>query len=189
MKILYINELGIVHITPEAARIREFKAIFEGDQSRGKDSALDSLAFVYYTGSVHPSNPLRGLNKEDKLKEAISMFPEVDITSPLIKDAIVRFRRFEETESVALKYVRTTIQSMDKLKNFLDEVDLNEKDDNGKLVYNAKQYIDSLSNTSNLIKSLSDLEKQVMNDEISREGELRGNGEDEVDFGDVIKEF
>lgn len=150
---------GEVTITPEALAIPAFKALWDKDKTKSKDRAKDEIRYVLF---LH-----------DNTKSPYKDFPEYE------KDKVIRTDLFKNvewepdetvkwacesylkmTETPAIRLLRASKSAVDKLAIYLESVDFDKLDSNGK-PYSARDVVFNLGNIGNLVKSLGTLEEAV----------------------------
>jgi len=157
-KIFDINN-GEVVITPEALAIPIYKAIWDGDKSKSKDKAKNEIKYVVYLC--------------DQVKSPYKDFPEYE-KATVIKQDLFKDKNWIPSETVewacntfikmyetpAIRLLRASKSAVDKLAIYLESVDFEKLDVNGK-PYSARDVVFNLGNIGNLVKSLSMLEDAV----------------------------
>ena len=88
----------------------------------------------------------------------------------LIDACLVKYKELSRTPS--MDSLESVISAQKKLDTFLNEIDLSEKDRNGKLIHNPKQIQMMLKDMPNLIKALQTTQRLVMT-ELEEDLELR----------------
>lgn len=150
---------GEVVITPEALVIPAFKILWDSDKSKSKDKARNEIKYVAFLC--------------DQIKSPYKDFPEYEKASVIQKDlfkdkdwtpsktvewAINAYNAMSETPAIRL--LRASKSAVDKLAIYLESVDFEKLDVNGK-PYSARDVVFNLGNIGNLIKSLTTLEEAV----------------------------
>jgi hypothetical protein len=158
-----------VSFSPQALAIKQFKEIWDTDPSEDKSEAIKELSYVYYMADDR-SDYMYELN-EDIRSELIKKDIGMDtgwIRPKYIDDAISYYRRASETTST--KLLESTRGVIQKISNFLDTVDPNERDKAGKPVFPIAQIVSAVEKMPKLVKALNDVEKEVI-----KEKELKGH--------------
>ena len=71
----------------------------------------------------------------------------------------------ELTETSAVKLLKAARASVTKLEKYFRDIDLTLMDDNGRLMFSAKDLVQNLSKMGDVINGLSKLEEQVKKEE------------------------
>ena len=120
----------------------------------------------------------------ERAKEIIKQegLPEDFTPSKELLEAMDIYKKTTQTSSSLL--LEDTRLAIDKLRQFLKDVDLNKCDDKGKPVYPVNTITSTIKQIPDLAKSLVEAEKAV-NKEIIEEGRARG-GNNKTLFDDGI---
>jgi hypothetical protein len=92
--------------------------------------------------------------------------------SPKLRAGIDKYNQLSETHAVGL--LKAARESVQKLKRYFNEVDLTLTDENGKLLYSAKDLITNLKQIGEVVDGLQNLEdlvkKEQSKDSVNRAG-------------------
>ena len=123
---------------PQALALKPFKDLFDADKSKDKHKAIMELSYVYFFADGR-SDFIDILNLEDRTQEIrISLsLPKEWKPSPLVEAAIKFYQEREDT--VANRLLQAGIQGAEKIATFINNIDLNERDEKNKMVHNTKQ--------------------------------------------------
>lgn len=174
------NQLPI--LTVEARTIKAFRDIIERDKSKTKQNAILELAFVYWEGvygspfhqHIHDSDEARW----DEIGTTIGLkdYKPDDV----VLAAIDKFKKLQHTKSMDL--VVAAEKGIDKLREYLDSVDLTETVDSGPrkgaLVHDTDKYMKVMSGIPNMVEAL-----QKTKDLVKKEQELQKTGRGGRDIG------
>jgi hypothetical protein len=158
-----------VTISPRALLIPEFKTLWDRDKSKDKDKALQELAYVYYL-SDFKSPYLLSLDLSLVAHTVAKDFMRDEEYKPdeKINEAIVKYKDLQITPSMRL--LSASLTTVNRLTDYLEEVDLNERDDKNKPIYKPSDILNSIGG---LVESLTKVRDQVEK-EITKAGTLRG---------------
>lgn len=182
MKHLFeIDKQGNVTFAPQVLAIKEFKELWK-DRLPDREKAVAELSLLFFYIDVR--SPLIRLEEDERLKEVLlDIMPDDPDWKPdklwnACKDKYVELSRTPSMDSLdsALKVQR-------EIDKFLQEVDLNERDDKGKLIHNVKQIQDMQKALPSTVKALQDVQRLVMT-EMNEDLELRG-GREKAEFEDA----
>lgn len=173
-----------LNISEEALCIKAFRELFKRDRSKTKEKALLELGFIYFY--LDPRSDYSFLTDDEERMEAIieqEGFPTKWKPDDKVQRAMEVYRSLTQTSSSLL--LQDTRISIDKARAFLRNLDLEQKDDNGKPIYTINSYLNAIKDVPKLIKELSEAEKAVSK-ELEENGKLKANrlkkvGEDGLD--------
>lgn len=173
-----------LNISEEALCIKAFRELFKRDRSKTKEKALLELGFIYFY--LDPRSDYSFLTDDEERMEAIieqEGFPTKWKPDDKVQRAMEVYRSLTQTSSSLL--LQDTRISIDKARAFLRNLDLEQKDVNGKPIYTINTYLNAIKDVPKLIKELSEAEKAVSK-ELEENGKLKANrlkkvGEDGLD--------
>lgn len=149
------------YFSEEARTIIQFNRILmrdkgsEGDSDgRKKKFALKELAFVYFYCSFDGRFQFYDTEKEriEAIKSVLGL-PKEWVIDSVIEDAIKMYSYLTETESMAL--VKEARRAIKKLKEFIEDVDLNATTKSGTLVFSPKDLQSVIKDMPYTIESLN----------------------------------
>jgi hypothetical protein len=154
---------------------------FKGDHDgRKKLKAKAIFKFIFLYCDIR--SPYKEYEDQERWTRALndSRLNGDDIDET-VKAAINKYRELTETRIQRL--LKSAYDSCDKIREFYDDLDLDERDENGRLVYKPNDLITGISKLGETVKGLRDLETQVMEELESngkgiRGGVKKGNRED-----------
>ena len=155
-------ENNVVTYSPQALMLAPFKKIWDEDKSEGKLIANLTLSFVYYMIDER-SDFMHILNtdeREQAVKEAIQLPEDFNGRSEEILDAISFYSKMSETTST--KLLQSTRLVLQKISEFLDNVDLNERDERKKPIHDIGKITGSVEKIPKLIRAINEIEKEVI---------------------------
>lgn len=113
------------------------------------------LAFVYFYSDHRSPYSFYELEERRKILEKdLQIKP-----NPKILAAVKKYNELSETHAVGL--LKAARESVQKLKKYFEDIDLTLVDDNGKLMYTAKDLIANLKQIGEVVEGLEDLEELV----------------------------
>lgn len=183
---MHLVELVNYEVVPtqECFLIKPLRQLFNADKSKNKEKFMQQLSVVYFMADPRSSynyvtdlddrlemiKEQEGLDKnfkiDDKLSEAIECYKKHTMT----------------TSTLLLEDARTAV---DKVRQFLREVDLDAVDDKGKPKYTINSITAALKQIPQLAKDLQETEKTVTR-EIEEVGRARGGNERKKAFEDGL---
>ena len=124
--------------------------------------SIEELAYIYYM--CDHRSPFAVYEEEKRSEEVIqSVFKKKYNISSKINAACDKYK--ELTETSAVKLLKAARASVTKLEKYFRNIDLTMMDDNGRLMFSAKDLVQNLSKMGDVINGLSKLEEQVKKEE------------------------
>lgn len=169
---LFKYESYKVTISEEALLLKPFKKIWNRDRSISKDKALSELAYIYfmcdprsdYQYIVDPAERTTAIIEGEGFKE--DWTPDV-----LITEAMAFYGSFKSTSALLLEDTRIAVN---KVREFLRDVDLSAVDDKGKPLYTINSITSTIKMIPQLIKDLDEAEKAIASEMREQGGKVRG---------------
>jgi hypothetical protein len=180
--IFEINGNELTLNKPEILLVKEFEALMDLDRNMckedktGKKRLRAFKEFRYIWLSQDFRSDYMELTEDERVSTALDdcgMKP-VDLTDKELRGAIRKYNELQESR--IMKLLISAHGMVDKLRQFFTTVDLEEKDDHGKLVHSAKDVIANLSNLGKVVDGLQVLEYQVKKDMEATKG-IRGDAQ------------
>ena len=124
--------------------------------------SIKELAYVYYI--CDHRSPFAVYDEERREEEVIkSVFKKKYKITSKMKAACDVYK--DLTETSAVKLLKAARASVTKLEKYFRDIDLTMMDDNGRLMFSAKDLVQNLSKMGDVINGLSKLEEQVKKEE------------------------
>ena len=173
-----------VSFEPELLLLRPFRKIHSLDRTKDKSKFVDFLAIIYFV--YDPRSEFNFIvDEEDRLKEVcesngfqVPKFNKDDL------ECIELYKKITSTTSSLL--LQDTKVAIEKVRQFLRNVDLTETDDRGKPLYTINAVTTAIKQIPQLAKDVTEAEKMVAK-EIEEQGRARGGNENKKLFEDGIK--
>lgn len=173
MKLVRVDNYQI-QFDDELLLLKPFRQLYKSDKNRDKKGFMDFLTLVYYTYDPR-SDYSYIVNEEERLKEVCATnginLPKF---SPLQNDCIKLYRQL--TTTISQELLRSTKVAIDKVREFLETIDLTATDDKGKPIYTINSVTTAIKQIPQLAKDVMDAEKAVAK-EIQEQGRVRGSSE------------
>lgn len=157
---------SIVINEPEVLLIREFSALWDNARNKTKSDktgqkktrAYRELAYIWLMcdwGS--PYSDYAELERhEEALKDA--GLTEEEWNDPIFRAACRKYRELQDS-SRSLKLIKSAQGVVDKITDYFDTLDIQERDPiTGKPIFKTKDIMSELSNVSNVVEQLATLE-------------------------------
>lgn len=161
-----------VDVEPEALMLSPFKEIWDRDSSPDKIIAKQELAFLYFMGDPR-SDYQYIIDEKERIKEIKKGegMPSNWKPDKVVKHALEFYNSFKPASAGLLEDTRAVV---DKLRNLLKKINLDERDDKGKPVHTIASITATIKQIPGLVKDLDEAEKTLAKDIIS-EAKARGS--------------
>lgn len=171
MHILEYNNYQI-EPTQEAFLIKPIRDLYKADRSKTKDKFMTQMSVIYFL--VDPRSSYNYIiDEKERLKAIIEQegLPANFKIDKKLQEAIDIYRKHTTTTSYLL--LQDTKLAIDKVRQFLRDVDLTLTDDKGKPLYTINSVTSAIKQIPQLAKDVIDAEKAITR-EIEEQGKLRG---------------
>lgn len=169
--------------TQEAFLIKPIRDLFNKDKSKTKEKFLQQMSVLYFYAD--PRSTYNYIVDDEERLQAIieqeGLPKDFKITEDLDK-ALQEYKKHTITTSYLL--LQDTKIAVDKVRQFLREVDLTAVDDKGKPLYTINSITQAIKQIPQLSKDLLEAEK-IVSKEIEEQGRARG-GNNKTLFEDGI---
>ena len=175
-KQLEINE-------PELLLIREFKALLDRDKTNHKDKATRELTYIYL--AIDWKSPYSQFSEYEKHQEALmdANMTEEEFNDPIFREACRKYRNLQDSNK-SIKLLEAARNAADQFVDYFETiVDLNERDQNGKPVFQAEKVMKEMAQLNKVHEQLAELEKMVKR-ELTEQSSIRANATEGFDPGD-----
>lgn len=182
MKLVKIENYQIV-FDEELLLLKPFRQLYKSDKNRDKRGFMDFLTIVYYT--YDPRSDYSYIVEEDaRLKEVcITNGLEIPKFTDLQKICIELYKKL--TTTISQELLRSTKIAIDKVRTFLETIDLTATDDKGKPIYTINSVTTAIKQIPQLAKDVMDAEKAVEK-ELEDMGTARGGNSSKSLMEDII---
>ena len=175
-KQLEINE-------PEILLIREFKALLDRDKTNHKDKATRELTYIYL--AIDWKSPYSQYSEYERHQEALmdANITEEEFNDPIFREACRKYRNLQDSNK-SIKLLEAARNAADQFVDYFETiVDLNERDQNGKPVFQAEKVMKEMAQLNKVHEQLAELEKMVKR-ELTEQSSIRANATEGFDPGD-----
>lgn len=185
MKLVRVENFQIV-FEDELLLLKPFRQLYKSDKNRDKKGFMDFLTLVYFTYDPR-SDYSYIVNEDDRLKEVCET-NGIDITkfSDLQKECIELYKKL--TTTISQELLRSTKIAIDKVREFLETLDLTATDDKGKPLYTINSVTTAIRQIPQLAKDVMDAEKAVAK-EVQEQGTARGGNDSKSLMDDGVFSF
>ena len=173
---LEINEGEIFLVT-------EFKNLLNKDQSKNKELAFKELTYIYL--ALDWKSPYSQYTELERHEEALrdSGLTEEEFNNPVFREACRKYRALQESNLSVRMLNAAKLGAQQFIDYFTIIADLNERDVNGKPVFDAKKHFETMSKMHDLHEELTSLENLVKK-ELTETSTLRAGAVEDFDPGD-----
>lgn len=161
-----------VKVAPEALLLKPFQTLWNRDKKKDKIIAMQELAVIYFMEDPR-SDYQYIIDRNVRLKEIIRGLGLPNSWKPddKVKDAMTFYASFKPTSAGLLEDTRYAI---DKLREMLRNINLDERDDKGKPVHTLSTITSTIKQIPALVKDLDEAER-TLNKDIIAEAKARGS--------------
>lgn len=172
MKLIRSNDGYTIEVEPELYKIKEFAELIES-RKKNLDLLHKELCYIYfYTDMSSDFQFQSDKNERHKdLKKYLDL-PSVWKRDKLVDEAIKAYEYLSQTASSRL--LQSVYIAVDKIKNQLETIDLNERDKVNKPIWNIKQIQDTIKAMPDLMANIEKAEKQYIKSQ-EENTKVRGN--------------
>ena len=173
-----------VEISPYMLQVSEFKELVRRDKGMKGDStgrykkrARAELAYIWLM--YNPKSPFLESYDDESMRH-IEVINSLDLpdnwkVDDTVRNAIDKYQNL--VEDSLTKLWESAKGGLNKLKTFLDNADLSQRDENGRPVYSVKEFRETINQIPKLAESIDNLEKKIRERE-SKEGQNYGGVQD-----------
>jgi len=170
MEILDIkNNVAVIH--PAALQIPCFKTLWIRDKSKTKSKALQELSYIYFVADY--KSDFSDIIDEKERKEEVSKLFDIKEDED-IKKCIDFYKDRQQTISMHL--LQAAKSGVNKIKQYIETVDLTELDDKGKPVHDVSKLNMIIAKLGDTIEGIRKLE-EIVSKEIEDNTRVRGGNE------------
>ena len=161
-----------VMFSPQALALRPFKALWDRDKTKDKKRSFAELALLYYV--VDYRSPFNNyVDVEERFKAALEL---IDLNKGWKPDkkfdaAMELYKELQITP--AIEALETARLALDKVKGFVNDLDMKEKDNRGAYIHSPANLIKYVKDIEGALESLEKVETRVKK-QIENKNELKG---------------
>lgn len=185
MKLVKVENYQI-KFDDELLLLKPFRKLYKSDRNRDKRDFMDFLTLVYFTYDPR-SDYSYIVNEHQRLGEVCATNGiEFKAFSDLQKECIELYKKLTTTMSQEL--LKSTKVAINKVKEFLESVDLTATDDKGRPIYTINNITTAIRQIPQLSKDIMETERAVAK-EIQEQGTARGGNESKSLMDDGVLMF
>jgi hypothetical protein len=154
---------NVVTFSPQALMITPFKKIWDSDESEDKALANLELSYIYYM-SDERSDFMHILDNEERQEEVVKWLDMPKGWNGNRKELIRAMHFYTQlSETTSTKLLQSTRLVIQKISEFLDNINMNERDERTKKpIHDIAKITGAVEKIPKLIKALNDTEKEVI---------------------------
>lgn len=182
MKLVRLENYEVT-IEPELLLLEPFKGVYKRDKSKGKELFMKFLTILYFTYDPR-SDYSYIVNDKERLEEVCSSNGyDVPKFNKEELECISLYKKL--TTTINQELLKSTKIAIDKVRQFLENIDLTATDDKGKPIYTISSVTTAIKQIPQLAKDVMEAEKAVAK-EIEEQGRARGGNDTKKLFEDGI---
>jgi len=154
---------NVVTFSPQALAIKPFKEIWDNDESKDKYVATQELAYIYYMADER-SDYKYILDNEEREEEIVKILNMPKGWSGKKKELIRAIHYYERlSETTSTKLLKSTRLVLQKISEFLDNINMNERDERTKKpIHDISKITSAVEKIPKLVKAINEIEKEVI---------------------------
>ena len=147
--------------SPQALMLKPFRKIWDSDKDKEKFNATLELSYVYYMADER-SDYMYILNEQER-HEAVALALNLDKwKKPKYIDPAIEFYK-EVSETTSTKLLQSTRGVIEKISEFLDDINLEERDQRTqKPIHDITKITAAVEKIPKLIRALNEIEKEII---------------------------
>lgn len=174
---LFIVENNIAKPTTEILLISPYKEIWERDTTSTKEQAERDFTFIELMISKKKTNPYSGFDDDVRFEKLREQLYDPDWEpDELIQRGLAQYTEFQTEASVNYSLLVAGQIAINKLKNFLIEFDIDERNDRGVPIFKPRDITSALSDIDKIAQNFATLKEKV-EQELYETSKTRNNRE------------
>jgi hypothetical protein len=154
---------NVVTFSPQALMIKPFKAIWDADESEDKTQALLEMSYIYYMADDR-SDFMHILDHDEREEEVAKFIGLPDSWSGNRKELVRAIHYYEQlSETTSTRLLKSTRLVLQKISEFLDNINMNERDERTKKpIHDISKITSAVEKIPKLVKAINEIEKEVI---------------------------
>lgn len=183
MKVFIFENQKLTLNKEEILLVSEFAELWDTNRNKGdgdvrgyeKKRAFKEFTFIYLMYDW--DSPYKFFSEKERKQASIedSTLNDKQLSDIKFIAACTKYQAMQDTQMV--KLLRSAYRAVDEVRLHYELIDLQERDGDGKPIFNAKQLLDSLGGLGKTIESIEKLEEVVRKQRESGGKALRGDVE------------
>ena len=161
-----------VTVEPEALMLAPFKVLWDRDKNKTKIMAKQELAYIFFMGDPRSDYQylIDGEVRSQEIIKGLGM-PNKWQPDAAVNRALQFYMSFKPVSAGLLEDTRVAV---DKLRQMLRDIDLDERDEKGKPIHTLSTITQTIKQIPGLVKDLDEAERTLSKDIIA-ESKARGS--------------
>ena len=154
---------NVVTFSPQALAIKPFKAIYDSDESKDKQMAMLELSYIYYMADER-SDFMHILDPQEREEEIVKFISLPDGWIGQRKELVRAIHYYEQLSvTTSTKLLKSTRLLLQKISEFMDNVNMNERDERTKKpIHDISKITATVEKIPKLVRALNEIEKEVI---------------------------
>lgn len=171
---LFTYEGYKITVAPEALVLKPFKTLWSRDRSRDKHKAMTEFGYIYFWAD--PRSEYMYIVDDDDRSAAVKEGLGLPAKWKPDKEVLAAIGLYQSFTTTAALLLQDTRYAVDKLRQLLRDINLDDKDKNGKPIYTLNVITSTIKQVPALVRDL-DAAEQFLNDQLKETESARGNEE------------
>lgn len=173
MKLVRVDNYQL-KVEDELLLLTPFRKLYKKDKTRDKGNFIEFLTLIYYVYDPR-SDYSYIVNEKERLKEVCETNGiNKEKFTDLEQECINLYKQL--TTTISNELLRSTKIAISKVREFLENLDMNAVDDKGKPLYTISSVTTAIRQIPQLAKDVMDAEKAIAK-ELQEQGRVRGGAE------------
>lgn len=173
MKLVRVDNYQL-KVEDELLLLTPFRKLYKKDKTRDKGNFIEFLTLIYYVYDPR-SDYSYIVNEKERLKEVCETNGiNKEKFTDLEQECIDLYKQL--TTTISNELLRSTKIAISKVRQFLENLDMNAVDDKGKPLYTISSVTTAIRQIPQLAKDVMDAEKAIAK-ELQEQGRVRGGAE------------
>jgi hypothetical protein len=157
---------GNVIMNPTILWIPEFKTLWDRDKTKHKADAVKEISYIVFLYSF--KSPYLAYSERDRKTKVLHDYFGDQKWEPdkQVEAAIKRYNELQETATTRL--LNASLRLCDKVTEYFDSIDFNEKDKLGKPIHTLNDVVKNMKDVGPVVKSLESLKDQVLREQMDK---------------------
>ncbi len=164
-------------IDPMLLTLKPFRNLWERDTSDKKEKAIQEIAYIYFMED--PRSDYQYIIDREEREAQIKEGEGLKKSWKPDKQVLSAMNLYASFKTPAALLLEDTRMAVDKLRQLLRNIDLNEVDDKGRPIYTLNTITSTIKQIPGLIKDLDEAER-VLAKEIAQSDKVRGAQEKSI---------
>lgn len=181
---LYNNQTGSLELnTHEILLVKEFEALWDKDRNKCKEDPTGNRRlrawkeFKYIWLFADWKSPYQQFLEMEKHKAALedSGLTEDEWNDQIFRAAVRKYIEIKDSSRI-LSLIKTAFRTLEKMRVFLDNIDLDERDPvTNKPIWKGKDILDNIGSIGIMADRLKDLEETYKKDLLDSKKSIKGD--------------